>query len=146
MIEPLRLVQTRRGWEVDAGPVGPEGNLRTFLLSNVREFEVLDETFVPPSHLDVRLVEQRTTTTVRMVIAQDARWAADMYAEDVAVVRENEDELEADLELLPPAAERVALLLLASGPSSRLLEPTRLLPGALDVVGQLLRHHDEGAG
>ena len=27
--------------EVDAGPVGPEGNLRTYLLANVREVEVL---------------------------------------------------------------------------------------------------------
>jgi proteasome accessory factor C len=41
-IEPYRLVQTRRGWEVDAGPVDDEGRLRTFLLSNIREVEVLD--------------------------------------------------------------------------------------------------------
>ena len=143
-IEPLRLVQTRRGWEVDAGPVGPEGNLRTYLLSNVRALEVLDETFDLPSHLDVRLAEQRSTTTARMVLAQDARWAADMYAEDVAVVIEDEDEFEADLELLPPAGERVALLMLASGPSSRLIEPTALLPEAVDVVRELIRHHSDG--
>jgi proteasome accessory factor C len=144
VIEPLRLVQTRRGWEVDAGPVGPEGNLRTYLLSNVRELEVLDETFDPPSHLDVRLAEQRSTTTVRMELAQDARWAADMYAEQVDVVREDEEMFEADLELLPPAGERVALLMLASGPASRLIEPTVLLPQAVDVVRDLIRHHSDG--
>ena len=47
IIEPLRLVQTQRGWEVDAGPVGPEGNLRTYLLSNIRSAEPLDETSSP---------------------------------------------------------------------------------------------------
>src|SRR5690606_21426904 len=99
VIEPLRLVQTRRGWEVDAGPVGPEGNLRTYLLSNVRDLELLDETFEPPTDVETRLFQQRTTTTVRMVLAQDARWAADMYAEQVDVVREDEEEFEADLEL-----------------------------------------------
>jgi proteasome accessory factor C len=143
VIDPLCLVQTRRGWEVDAGPVGPEGNLRTYLLSNVRELEVLDKTFDPPSHLDIRLAEQRSTTTVRMELAQDARWAADMYAEQVDVVREDEETFEADLELLPPADDRVALLVLASGPSSRLLEPARLLPEALDTVRELIRHHSE---
>ena len=62
VIEPLRLVQTRRGWEVDAGPVGPEGNLRTFLLSNIRSVEVLDEGFQPPSGLESLLAKQRATT------------------------------------------------------------------------------------
>ena len=90
------------------------------------------------------LAAQRSTTTVRMVLAQDARWAADMYAEDVAVVVEDEDEFEADLELLPPAGERVALLMLASGPASRLIEPTALLPEAVDVVRELIRHHSDG--
>ena len=136
-------VQTRRGWEVDAGPVGPEGHLRTYLLSNVRELEVLDETFEPPSQLDVRLAEQRMTTTVRMELAQDARWAADMYAEQVDVVREDEEMFEADLELLPPAGERVALLMLASGPSTRVTEHASLLPEAIDAVTELIRHHAE---
>lgn len=142
VIEPLRLMQTRRGWEVDAGPVGPEGNLRTYLLSNVRELEVLDEKFEPPPDVQARLDDQRATTTVRMVLAQDARWAADMYAEDVAVVAEDEEKFEADLELLPPVVDRVALLMLASGPSvTRLLEKGSLLPESLDVVRELLRHH-----
>lgn len=140
-IEPRRLIQTRRGWEVDAGPVGVEGNLPTYLVSNVRSAELLDETFQPPAQLDSRLARQRETTTVRMVVAQDARWAADMYAEDVAVVAGDEDEFEADLDLLPPADERVGLIMLASGPSTRVIEPTALVPGAVGVIQELLRHH-----
>ena len=42
VIEPYRLLQTGRGWEIDAGPVDERGELRTFLLANVRESEVLE--------------------------------------------------------------------------------------------------------
>lgn len=144
VIEPHRLIQTRRGWEVDAGPVGPEGNLRTFLLANVRDAEVLEETFSPPVGLEGLLARQRRTSTVRLALAQDARWAADMYAESVHVIDEDEDELVADLDLLPPVGGRVGLIMLASGDATRILEPTTVLPDALDVIEELVRHH-EGA-
>lgn len=141
VIEPLRLVQTHRGWEVDAGPVGPEGNLRTYLLSNIRSAEPTEESFTAPAGLDDLLARQRRTTTVRMELAQDARWAAEMYAEHVSVVEEDEEAFTADLELLPPAGERVGLIMLASGPSTRLLSPGSLLPEAVAVFEELLRHH-----
>jgi predicted DNA-binding transcriptional regulator YafY len=140
-IEPLRLLQTRRGWEVDAGPPDQEGSLRTFLLSNIRTAEVLDETFEPPSNLAARLAKQRTTSSVRLELAQDARWAADLYAERVTVVKEDEATFTADLELLPPVGERVGLVMLASGPSTRVLAPGQVLPQALAVIQELLDHH-----
>lgn len=145
VIEPLRLVQTRRGWEVDAGPVGPEGNLRTYLLSNVRSVEVLDESFEPPSGVGSLLAKQRQTTAVRMELAQDARWAARQHAERVAVVGENEETFTADLELLAPVGERAGLIMLASGPSTRVISPGSVLPDAMGLVEKLLRHH-ESAG
>ncbi len=113
VIEPLRLIQTHRGWEIDAGPVGQEGSLRTYLLTNVRDVELLDEIFEEPADAYLLLHRQRTTSTVRLVVAQDARWAADMYAESVDVVTEDEEFFEADLELLPPAGPRVGLIMLA---------------------------------
>jgi proteasome accessory factor C len=145
VIEPLRLVQTRRGWEVDAGPVGPEGNLRTFLVSNIRLVEVLDDGFEPPADALTLLAKQRATTTVRMELAQDARWAARQHAERVVVVSEDENTFIADLELLAPVGERVGLILLASGPSSRVVSPGSVLPEALGLVQELLDHH-EAAG
>lgn len=145
VVEPLRLVQTRRGWEVDAGPVGPEGNLRTFLVSNIRSVEVLDEGFEPPSNSESLLATQRSTTTVRMEIAQDARWAARQHAESVTVLGEDEATFTADLDLLAPVGERVGLILLASGPSTRVISPGSVLPDALALVEQLLTHH-EAAG
>lgn len=141
VIEPLRLVQTRRGWEVDSGPVGPEGNLRTFILSNIRSMEVLDETFEPPTGMDSLLTRQRETTKVRMKLAQDARWAARQYAEQFTTVEEDEDTFTADLALLPPVGERVGLILLASGPDTIVLSPGAVLPEAIGLVEELLAHH-----
>lgn len=146
VIEPLRMVQTRRGWEVDAGPVADDGTLRTFLLSHVREAEVLDETFQPPDDLERRLARQRTTTTVRVELPQDARWVADMYAERVTVVEEDESTFTADLELLEPVGDRVGLMVLAGGGSSRLLRPTSLLPGTTAQLADLLAHHEQEPG
>lgn len=145
VIEPLRLVQTRRGWEVDSGPVGPEGNLRTFLLSNIRSVETLEESFQAPSGLGSLLTKQRATTTVRMELAQDARWAASQHAETVAVLSEDEETFIADLELLAPVGQRAGLILLASGPSTRVISPGSVLPDALALVEELLEHH-EAAG
>ncbi|MBF4765015.1 WYL domain-containing protein [Nocardioides islandensis] len=141
-IEPLRLVQTQRGWEVDAGPPDAEGRLRTFLLANMRSAHVREDQFELPSHLESRLAHQRDTSLVRMALAQDARWAPDMFAEKVTVIGDDEDEFIADLELLPPVAERVALLLLASGGSSRVLESEGVLAPALEYVEALLAHHE----
>lgn len=146
-IEPLKLVLTNRGWEVDAGPVGPEGNLRTYLLSNIRSAVVSDEVFEPPPHLESRLTRQRKTTTVRLALAQRARWAPDMYAEKVRIKDEDESEFIADLDLLPPVAERIALMMLASGGSTaRVLEPTSYVGPVSDVLRLLLEHHEQHSG
>lgn len=141
VIEPLRLLQTRRGWEVDAGPVGPEGNLRTYLLSNIRSAEVLDETFEPPVGAQTLLERQRKTTTVRLVLTQDGRWAARLYAERVTVVDQDEETVIVDLELLAPVGQRVGLIMLASGPDTRVLSSGAVLPEAIGLVETLLEHH-----
>lgn len=138
-IEPLRLVQTRRGWEVDAGPVGHNGTLRTYLLSNIRSLEVLDETFEEPAGVQSLLARQRRTERVRVDLAQDARWAVDMYAEQHHVVTEDTEVFTADLELLPPVVDRTALLMLAGGPSTRV--PSHLVGGASAVIEDLIEHH-----
>src|SRR5690606_38817869 len=122
VIEPYRFVQTRRGWEVDAGPV-VGGGIRTYLLSNVRSVEVLDEEYVVPDGIDELLAAQRRTETVRVRVPFGARWAADMYAEQVRVVTEDEGAVILDLELLPPLRQRVGLLLLVAGAGAELVAP-----------------------
>lgn len=76
-----------------------------------------------------------------MELTQNARWAASMYAEQVTVVTEDEAMLTVDLELLPPAGERIGLIILASGPSTKLVEPTALQPEAFEVIQRLAEHH-----
>lgn len=141
-IEPFRLVQTRRGWEVDAGPVGDDGSLRTFLLSNVRRAEALDDTFELPVDLEALLVEQRELCRVRMQLPHDARWAADMYAESVEVVEEDESTFTAELALLEPVGWRVGLLTLVAGEETRVLEPVDLINAGPELARELLAHHE----
>ena len=141
VIDPYLLVQTRRGWEVDAGPPDADGKLRTYLLSNLRSFEVLEETFEVPDDLESRLRAQRETRTVRVQIPHAARWAADMYAEQVHLVEDDEELVTLDLELLPPVEERVGLLVLAGGPDSRVLDPAALISEGPRMAAQLLAHH-----
>ena len=140
-IEPYKLVRTRRGWEVDAGPIDDRGKIRTFLLSNIRAARLGDETFALPDDLERRLEEQRATTVVRVEIPQSARWAADMYAEQVSVVDDRETAVELELELLPPLEHRLGLLLLAAGSDARVLEPSELSGCQVDLAGVLSDHH-----
>lgn len=141
IIDPYRLVQTRRGWEVDAGPPDENGRLRTFLLSNLRSHEVLEETFDLPADLETKLEEQRTTRTVRMQLPHGARWAADVYAEQVRVVDDDELSVTLDLDLLPPVERRVGLLMLAAGPDARVIDPARLVACGPQLAAELLAHH-----
>lgn len=140
-IEPYRLVRTRRGWEVDAGPIDERGTMRTFLLSNIREAHVGDETFELPDDLDRRLEEQRATTVVRVEIPQSARWAADMYAEQVTVIDDRETAVELELALLPPLEHRLGLLMLAAGSDARVLEPGDLAGCHVALARRLAAHH-----
>lgn len=136
VIEPYRLVQTRRGWEVDAGP-----EMRTFLLSHIRSVELMSEEFDPPADLDARLHAQRETTTVRVELPHDARWAADMYAEHVSVLEDGDESFVADLELLPPVGDRVGLIMLAGGEDTRVFSPASLIQEGPRVAGELASHH-----
>ncbi|PWN01426.1 hypothetical protein DJ010_17875 [Nocardioides silvaticus] len=141
VIHPYRLVQTRRGWEVDAGPPDSAGRLRTYLLSGIREVESLEQPFELPDDLPAMLDAQRATTTVRMVVPHGSRWAADMYAETVTVLRADEDDAELELELLPPLADRVGMLLLAAGSGAFVLEPADLADAGAVLAEELLMHH-----
>lgn len=140
-IDPYRVVQTRRGWEVDAGPPDDQGRLRTFLLTGLRALEVLDDTFEPPTDLDRRLADQRTTATVRVTLPHAARWAADFFTEDVTVVEDDDYTSTLDLALLPPVDQRIGHLLLAAGEEARVQRPARLIASGPALASELLEHH-----
>ncbi|TYL50136.1 WYL domain-containing protein [Nocardioides sp. BGMRC 2183] len=143
-IEPYRLVQTRRGWEVDAGPPADDGSLRTYLLSNIREVELLEQTFTVPDDAAGQLERMRQTQRVRVCMPQSGRWAADFYAEAVTVVSDDEESVELDVELLPPLEHRVGLLLLAAGEDAFVVEPPTLDAAGAVLAEELLLHHTSG--
>jgi predicted DNA-binding transcriptional regulator YafY len=140
-VDPYRLVQTKRGWEIDAGPPDEDGALRTYLLSNLRSFEVLEETYETPVDLAARLEAQRTTRTVRVRVPHGSRWVADVYAEQVRLVTDGEDDVTLDLDLLPPVERRVGLLLLTAGPDASVVDPPGMVTALGEVARELLAHH-----
>ena len=141
VIEPYRLVRTRRGWEVDAGPADDVAAVRTYLVSGISSCEVLEESFEPPEDLDAVLVAQRTPVPVRLVVPQDRRWAVDRHAESVTVIDDDEESVSLRADLLPPVDQRLGLLLLCCGPDAFVMEPSGLQAAGETTAALLLEHH-----
>ena len=141
VLEPYRLVRTRRGGEVDAGPADEVAAVRTFLVSGISTCEVLDETFQLPADVDELLTTQRTPVTVELVVPQDRRWAVDRYSEAVTVLADDEESVSLRADLLPPVAQRLGLLLLCCGPDAFVMTPLDLADSGADVARVLLEHH-----
>ncbi len=141
VIEPYRLVRTRRGWEVDAGPADEDAAVRTYLVSGIVEHQVLDTTFTPPDDLDARLAENRAAERVELVVPQASRWAVERFAESVKVLADDEESVSLQADLLPPVASRLGLLLLCCGPEAFVMAPTSLGDAGEATARLLLQHH-----
>jgi proteasome accessory factor C len=138
---PLR--RTSRGWEVDAGPLDDEGRPRTFLVSRIRELEVLDEHFEPDPRAPSAIAASRQPRSMDVVIPQGLRWVVELQAEDVEVVQEDERMQRLRLSLLPPVAERVGLILLILGEDAWVMDADDLADAGRDTAARLLAHHRE---
>lgn len=141
LIEPYRLVRTRRGWEVDAGPPDDVAPVRTYLLSGIVDLEVTDETFQPPADLDDLLARNRAAQPVQLVVPQASRWAVERYAEATRVTDDDEGDVALTADLLPPVADRLGLLLLCCGPDAFVVEPESLADAGARTARRLLDHH-----
>jgi proteasome accessory factor C len=141
VIEPYRLVRTRRGWEVDAGPPDAVAPVRTYLVSGIVDLEVTDETFEPPTGLDDLLARNRAAEPVQLVVPQEARWAVERYAESTRVTDDDEGDVALTADLLPPVADRLGLLLLCCGPDAFVVAPESLADAGARTARQLLAHH-----
>jgi hypothetical protein len=141
VIEPYRLVRTRRGWEVDAGPADDVAPVRTFLVSGIQSCHALEDTFEPPTDLDDLLAAQRIGEAVELVVPQDRRWAVDRFADSVTVLADDEESVSVRAELLPPVDDRLGLLLLCAGPDAFVMSPERLQAAGAVTAAALLSHH-----
>ncbi|GAA3614809.1 helix-turn-helix transcriptional regulator [Microlunatus ginsengisoli] len=142
VIEPYRMIRTRRGWEIDAGPPDDQDRLRTYLLPRVQDFEVLDERFVPPPDLDALLARQRALTKIEMIVPHETRWAVEKYAEQVEVIAENPRTARLRVHLLEPVRFRVGLVLLDGGTRARVVSPAELAGAGRELARVLLAHYD----
>ena len=145
VVEPYRLVRTRRGWEVDAGPADEVTPVRTYLVSGIVEHDVMNETFEPPADLDALLAANRAAETVELVVPQSALWAVERFAESVTVLADDEESVQLQADLLPPVASRLGLLLLCCGHDAFVMAPPTLLDAADTTARQLLDHHARDA-
>jgi hypothetical protein len=83
VVEPYRLIRTRRGWELDAGPSHAGGGIRTYLLNGIESYDVFGECFELPADVDELVRRNRRLEVVELVLPHDSRWAVDKYAEKV---------------------------------------------------------------
>jgi proteasome accessory factor C len=143
VIEPYRVVGTRRGFEVDAGPLDADGAIRTFLVSGIRSVQVLDATFEPPPDVQQRIQAARATLPVRLVVPRERAWVVDRFAESVRVTQADDD-LELVADVLPPVVERVGLMLTLAGPQAFVVEPADLHDAGARTARLLLDHHSLG--
>lgn len=144
VVEPLRVVSTRRGYEVDAGPVDSRGRLRTYLVSGIRAHEVLEETFERPVDTDDRIAVARRPVPVRLVVPGDRVWVVERFAEHVRVERSDEDGTQLVAQVLEPVRERVGLVLTVAGSGAFVVDPADLRDADRETARRLLAHHGLG--
>ena len=145
-IDPHLLIRTRRGWELDASPGDARSALRTYLLANIRSMSVLSETFEVPDHLTAMITKHRTELVVIMDVPPRARGAVDKYAERVELVEERAELTRLKVRLLRPYRLRVGVMLVAGGPSARVVEPEELRQVGAEVARMILRSYESPPG
>ncbi len=145
VVDPYRLVRTRRGWELDAGPADDKAAVRTYLVSGITSHRVLAETFPLPAELDNLLAANRASVEVRVVVPQTARWVVERFAETTSVLDDDESDVALLAQLLPPVEQRLGLLLLCAGPDAFVAEPADLADAGAATARALLTHHEQGA-
>ncbi len=146
VIEPYQVSSTSRGYELDAGPLDAEGKPRTFLVSRIRDHEVLEDRFQPEPRMAEAISANRALTAVSGTADHSAMWAVRHWAERVEQDHEDSQEVQFTAWLLPPVPQRVALICLVAGLTAdghamvRLDEP-ELRQAVRDRAAALLAHH-----
>lgn len=121
-VEPYELKKTHLGYEVDAGPVADNGRIRTYLVRNMSEIEVLDDHFEEPPNKRALIERNRETITVPIVIPKGERPAYEFLALDLDVLEDDVDDPDGErmvaVTLQQPFDERLALFMFRAGPDA----------------------------
>lgn len=139
--DPYRLICTNRGWELDAGPLDEQGKPRAFLLSNLDELQILDDTFEVPDGIGKILEENRAQLRVELSLPQRAAWGVDTQADRSETILSDAETINVVVELSPPYASRLALILAPTKGEGMLMSHRDLAPQVAEVGKRLLAHH-----
>lgn len=142
VVHPYQLVLTRRGFELDAGPVQPDGRIRTYEIDSVLELKVLEDTFARPANANELCQANRDTIWLKVVVPRKQRWALETLSEDVRISSKSDrDDIEARVELREPFLERAGLLAVNMGPAAMIVAPPEYQDAGTILAQHLLRHH-----
>ncbi|MCU0300601.1 MAG: WYL domain-containing protein [Candidatus Nanopelagicales bacterium] len=143
VIHPYRVVSTSRGYEVDAGPLDEQRRPRTFLLSGISQLRVLDEHFTVPEGAAAAMERNRELTPVSGVARHRRMWAVRHWAERVDQGPADAEDVTFTAWVLPPVAERVAVMCLVAGAGTD-LDDAALDAAVRQRARALLEHHGLG--
>lgn len=142
VVDPYRLSRTTRGWELDAGPLDEEGQPRTFLLANIAsDVAVLAEQFERPAGIEQIIAANRAQLPVEVALPQRVAWAVESQADASRPLRADEETLTSLVELSPPYAARLMLILAPAMGEGMLMTHRELAPQINANAERLLRHH-----
>lgn len=140
-VDPYGLVRTRRGWELDAGPLS-SGHIRTYLVDRMSSVELLETSFLRPPQLAELVDQDRAETPVELLLPQRTQWVADRFAERTEVLQGDQSDLALRAWFLPPVEERVGLVLAIAGTGAFVVTPGNLAATGATLADRLLDHHD----
>jgi proteasome accessory factor C len=138
LVKPLRLVETSRGWELDA--LTMEDQMRTYIVDRMRSVALTDQGFEVPPDSAERLAEHRRLTRVDLVVPHGYLWVVDRYAESSLVTGQDEGDVQVSADFLPPVAERVGLIIVTAE-NSFVVGPEQYKDAGSRMAEVLLAHH-----
>ena len=143
VVDPYRVEWTRRGAELDAGPIQADGSIRTYLVSRIESLAVLVDTFERPLDADERSAAARQTTTVAGVVPSGRLWVVERAAESTEVLEPEGDLVRFAAELLPPVHWRAARIVVVAGGRTRMDAPDTT-DAAVEIARRIWDHHALG--
>ncbi len=141
VVEPYRLLHTNGGWELDAGGLDDAGEPRTFLLANMSDVTALPERFELPEGIGAILDRHRAQLRVEVSLPQRTAWAAATLADRMSPIREDSETVTVAVDLSPPYARRLALILAPTMGAGMLMDHLELAEPIRESGARLLLHH-----
>ncbi len=144
VVEPYGLLRTQRGWELDAGPVQRDRHIRTFLVSNIRGLEVLDESFDLPSNAAALREENRRRSDAILRLPPRSDWVVERFAEDSQLLEDDDGWKTIRVWVVEPVHTRIGLMVLIAGLGAAVVGPAYRWDADAELGRRLARRYRAG--